>query len=121
LADGATSGIKGRANSLFEGLFEGSVGFHNRSGCLAQAMDLASLMTYPGKDLGHGHLERLLIVTDDAANSIAQRCEGLKHLTLQGLVPRRQYRSPLQHQAELQFPHNIQRPVTFLRLEGIDR
>jgi hypothetical protein len=53
-------------------------------------MELASLMAYPGKDLGHGHLKRLLIVTDDAANSIAQRFDGLKQVRLQGLVPRRQ-------------------------------
>jgi hypothetical protein len=33
----------------------------------------------------------------------------------------RQDRSHLQHQAELQFSHDIQRPVPFLRLEGIDR
>jgi hypothetical protein len=121
VADGATGGIKGRANGLFEGLFAGSVGFHNRRGCLAQTMDLASLMADTGKDPGYGHLERLLIVTDDAANSIAQRFDGLKHLMLQGLVPRRQYRSHLQHRAELQFPHDIQRPVPFLWLEGIDR
>ena len=121
MADGATSGIKGCANGLFEGLFEGSVGFHDGSGCLSQTMELASLMAYSGKDLGHGHLQRLLIVTDDAANSIAQRFDGLKQVTLQGLVPRRQYRSHLQHQAELQFPHHIQRPVPFLWLEGIDR
>lgn len=78
-------------------------------------------MAYTGKDLGHGHLASLLIVPDDATNSIAQRFEGLKHLTLQGLVPRRQYRSHLQHQAALQFPHDLQRPVPFRRLEGIDR
>jgi hypothetical protein len=121
VADGATGGIKGCANGLFEGLFAGSVGVHNRSGGLAQTMDLASLMAYTGKDLGDGHLERLLIITDDAANSIAQRFDGLKHLMLQGLVPRRQDRSYLQHQAELQLPHHIQRPVPFLRLEGINR
>jgi hypothetical protein len=73
---------------LFEGLFEGLIGFHNRRGCLAQTMDWARLMVDTGKDLGHGHLERLLIVTDDAANSIAQRFDGLKHLPRPGLVPR---------------------------------
>jgi hypothetical protein len=66
---------------VFEGLFAGLLGFHARSGGLAQTMDLASLMVDTGKDLGHGHLERLLIVTDDAANPIAQRFDGLKPLT----------------------------------------
>jgi hypothetical protein len=106
---------------LFEGLFEGLIGFHNRRGGLAQTMDLASLMVDIGKDPGHGHPESLLIVTDDATNPIPQRFDGLEHLPRQGLVPRWQYRHHLQHQAELQFPHDVQCPVPFLRLKRIDR
>lgn len=83
-------------------------------------MDLAGLMADTGKDMGHGQQQGALIVTDDAANPIAQSFDGLKHPALQGTVICRQYGRHLQHQAELQFPRHIQGRVAFLGLESVN-
>ena len=84
-------------------------------------MTLAGLMTRTRKDVGHGQQEGRFIVTHDATNPIAQRLNGLKHAAFQGWVIRGQDGGHLQHQAEFQFPHNIQGRVAFLGLEGIYR
>ena len=88
LAESTAGGVKGGANGLFEGLFEGLIGCHDGRSRIAQTMDLAGLMTHPRKDMGHGQEEGLLIITDDAAQAIAQRLDGLKHAAFQGLVIR---------------------------------
>ena len=84
-------------------------------------MDLASLMADTRKNMGHGDPDGVLIVTDDPAHPIAQRLDGLKHTALQGSVIRRQHGRHLQHQAELQFPCDIQGGVALLGFEGIHR
>jgi hypothetical protein len=106
---------------LFESLFEGLIGFHDGGGGIAQTMALAGLMRHTGKNVGGGQQQRLLIITDEAANLIAQRLDGLEHAALQGLVIGGQQGRHLQHQAELQFPHDIQGRVALLGLEGIQR
>jgi hypothetical protein len=83
-------------------------------------MALAGLMADTGKDVGHRQLEGLFIITDNAAQAIAQRLNGLKHAAFQGLVIRRQQGGYLQYQAELQLACDIQGRVAFLGLEGIN-
>ena len=47
-------------------------------------------MAHAGKDVGHGQVEGMLIITDDTAQAIAQRFDGLKNAALQGPVIRGQ-------------------------------
>jgi hypothetical protein len=54
LTERAAGRVKRRANGLFQGLFEGLIGFHDEGGGLAQTMALAGLMRHPRKDVGHG-------------------------------------------------------------------
>lgn len=83
-------------------------------------MELAGLMRDTGKDMSYGQPEGLLIITDHAAQTIAQRLDRLKHSAFQGPVIRGQQGSHSQHQAELQFAHDVQGRVALFRLEGID-
>jgi len=52
-------------------------------------------MAHAGKGLSHGQVEGLLILTDDTAQAIAQRCDGLKNTALHGPVIRRQQKHHL--------------------------
>jgi hypothetical protein len=78
--------VKGPANGLFQGLFEGLIGFRDGQSCITQTMQLASLMRHAGQNIGGGQTESLLIVTDQAANPIALILDGLQQTCRQGLV-----------------------------------
>ena len=68
----------------------------------------------------HRQLKSLLIITDHAAQAIAQRLDRLQHAAFQGLVIGGQQGDHVHDQAELQFPGHVQRVVALLGLERIN-
>jgi putative SOS response-associated peptidase YedK len=66
------------------------IGFDDGGGGIAQTMALAGLMRNTRKDMRHSQLKSLLIITDHAAQAIAQRLDRLQHAAFQGLVIRGQ-------------------------------
>ena len=114
-------GVKGRANRLFQGFFEGLIRrLNGRSGIL-EAMQLAGLMGDTRPDMSHREEHGFLIITDDTANAIAECLDRLQHPLRQGGVISGKQRGDAQDQAERQFADDIQGRVALLRLERINR
>jgi hypothetical protein len=86
LVNCAAHHVKGPANGLFQGLFEDLVGFRDGQRGVTQTMQLASLMRHAGQNISGGQTEGRLIVTDPAANPIAQVLDGLQQTCRQSLV-----------------------------------
>jgi len=81
LVNRTTHGIKRAANGLFQGFFEGLIRRRNGSGGIAQTMQLTRLMRHARKNHRSSQLKRLLIVANQATDSIAQIFHGLEQLS----------------------------------------
>jgi hypothetical protein len=121
LVNRTTHRIKRAANGLFQGFFEGLIRRRNGPGGIAQTMQLTRLVRHAGKNYCGGQLKRLLIVTHQATDSIAQIFHGLEQPGGQGLMRRGEQSRLMEDQSELQLAHDVQRRVTLFGLEGIDR
>jgi hypothetical protein len=62
---------------LFQGFFEGLIGLRDGQRRIAQTMGLAGLMRHTGHNRSGRQAEGWLIITDPAANPIAQVLDGL--------------------------------------------
>ena len=78
-------------------------------------------MRHPRPHLRNSKTQRPLIVTDHPANPITQRFDRLEDASLEGGVVSREHGHHLQGQVKLQFPHDVQSPITFFGLERINR
>jgi hypothetical protein len=82
-------------------------------------MNLAGLMRHAREGLSHGDDQRVLIVAYDPPQAIAQVFDGLEQALRQGAVIGREQRHCVEHQAEFQFAHDVERGVALFGFESI--
>jgi hypothetical protein len=121
LVQGTANSVKRATNGLFQGFFEGLVGFHDRHGGIAQAVRLTGLVGHARQYNVCRQAQRLLIVTHPAPHSIAPIFDGSEQMGRQSPMRRREERDLMQDQPESQLTHHVQRPVAFFGLERINR